>query len=60
MDIVRDLDTQGFFLIKGAIKILASKLKLSKFTIYNYLDEIKNHDATETTKTQQKFRGRKF
>ena len=48
MDIVRDLDTQGFFLIKGAIKILASKLKLSKFTIYNYLDEIKNHNEIGT------------
>jgi predicted transcriptional regulator YheO len=60
MDIVRDLDTQGFFLIKGAIKILASKLKLSKFTIYNYLDEIKSQDETEATKTQQKFKGRKI
>jgi predicted transcriptional regulator YheO len=53
MDIVRDLDTQGFFLIKGAIKILASKLKLSKFTIYNYLDKIKIHDGNGATKTQQ-------
>jgi predicted transcriptional regulator YheO len=60
MDIVRDLDTQGFFLIKGAIKILASKLKLSKFTIYNYLDEIKSHDETEATKTQQKFKSGKI
>jgi predicted transcriptional regulator YheO len=60
IDIVRDLDNQGFFLIKGAMKILASKLKLSKFTIYNYLDEIKNRDEIETTKAQQKGRGRKF
>jgi predicted transcriptional regulator YheO len=59
MDIVRDLDAQGFFLIKGAIKILASKLKLSKFTIYNYLDEIKNQNKTEATKTHQNFGGRK-
>jgi len=60
MDIVRDLDTQGFFLIKGAIKILASKLKLSKFTIYNYLDETKSQDEAEATKIQQKLRGRKI
>jgi predicted transcriptional regulator YheO len=60
IDIVRDLDTQGFFLIKGAIKVLASKLKLSKFTIYNYLDEIKSHDETEVTKTQQKSRVREI
>jgi predicted transcriptional regulator YheO len=51
MDIVRDLDNQGFFLIKGAIKVLASKLKLSKFTIYNYLDEVKNHSKIATRKT---------
>jgi predicted transcriptional regulator YheO len=50
MDIVRVLDTQGFFLIKGAIKILASKLKLSKFTIYNYLDKVKNHSAVAARK----------
>jgi len=34
-------DDQGFFLIKGAIKVLAGKLNMSKFTIYNYLDEIR-------------------
>jgi predicted transcriptional regulator YheO len=50
VNIVRDLDTQGFFLIKGAIKILASKLKISKFTIYNYFDEIKNHNEIGTRK----------
>ena len=46
LGIVRELDHQGFFLIKGAIKILASKLKISKFTLYNYLDEIKNHTGS--------------
>lgn len=49
--IVRELDNQGFFQIKGAIKILASKLKVSKFTIYNYLDEIKNHNGNAITKS---------
>lgn len=42
LTIVRELDNQGFFLIKGAIKILASRLMVSKFTIYNYLDQIRN------------------
>jgi len=42
LQIVRELDGQGFFLIKGAVKILAEKLKISKFTIYNYLDQVKN------------------
>jgi len=50
VSIVRDLDNQGFFLIKGAIKILASKLMVSKFTIYNYLDQIRNHNESVTKK----------
>ncbi len=49
--IVRELDNQGFFLIKGAMKILTSKLKVSKFTIYNYLDEIKNRNRDAIAKS---------
>ena len=41
VEIVRRLEEQGFFLIKGAIKVLAGKLNMSKFTIYNYLDGIR-------------------
>jgi len=41
VEIVRRLEEQGFFLIKGAVKVLAGKLNMSKFTIYNYLDGIK-------------------
>jgi len=41
VEIVRRLEQQGFFLIKGAVKVLAGKLNMSKFTIYNYLDGIK-------------------
>ena len=40
VEIVKKLDKQGFFLIKGAIKILAGKLKVSQYTIYNYLKQI--------------------
>jgi len=39
--IVNDLDKQGVFLIKGAIDYVADILQVSKYTIYNYLDEIK-------------------
>ena len=41
VEIVRRLEDQGFFLIKGAIKVLAGKLNISKFTIYNYLDHVR-------------------
>lgn len=41
IEIVRQLEEQGFFLIKGAIKLIAAKLHVSKFTIYNYLEQIR-------------------
>lgn len=37
--IVEDLEAQGFFLIKGSVKFLAEKLKISKFSIYSYLEK---------------------
>ncbi len=40
--IVRKLDKQGAFLIKGAIDYVSDILCVSRFTIYNYLDEIKD------------------
>ena len=42
ISVVGKLDEQGFFLIKGAIRILADKLNISKFTIYSYLDETRH------------------
>ncbi|MCH4886673.1 hypothetical protein EZV73_03790 [Acidaminobacter sp. JC074] len=37
--IVNQLDGQGVFLIKGAIDYVADILCVSRYTIYNYLDE---------------------
>lgn len=45
IEIIRQLEDQGFFLIKGAIKFIANKLVVSKFTIYNYLDKIREERA---------------
>ncbi|MCD6435774.1 MAG: PAS domain-containing protein [Clostridiales bacterium] len=39
--IVKKLDIQGTFLIKGAIDYVADVLCVSRYTIYNYLDEIR-------------------
>ena len=41
LKIVASLDEQGVFLVKGAIKIVASKLGVSKYAVYSYLDEIR-------------------
>lgn len=39
--IVHSLDQKGFFLIKKSAEILADFLGLSRYSIYNYLNEIK-------------------
>lgn len=39
VNIVQELDGQGVFLIKGAIDYVAEILCVSRYTIYNYLDE---------------------
>lgn len=41
VQIVKQLDGQGAFLIKGAIDFVATVLCVSRYTIYNYLDEIR-------------------
>lgn len=42
--IVAELETQGFFAIKGAINILSKRLGISKFTVYNYLNSVKSEN----------------
>lgn len=39
--VVEIIDEKGGFMIKGAIDLLAQKLNLSRYTVYNYIDELK-------------------
>lgn len=39
MAIVGELEERGLFMVKGSVDDVASELNVSKFTIYNYLDE---------------------
>lgn len=41
VEIVKVLDNKGAFLIKGAIDYVAKVLCVSRYTVYNYLDEIR-------------------
>ncbi|MEN1969818.1 PAS domain-containing protein [Lentibacillus sp. N15] len=41
IEVVRELESKGAFLIKGATEYSASVLGVSKFTIYNYLQKIR-------------------
>lgn len=43
IELIRQLEKKGFFLIKGSVKLIASKLNLSKFTIYNYLEQVRSN-----------------
>lgn len=42
---VRALDEQGIFLIKGAVEFVADALEVSRYTIYKYLDEVREEDS---------------
>lgn len=44
VNIVEVLDDRGVFLIKGAVDYIAKVLCVSRYTIYNYLDEIRVND----------------
>lgn len=46
IDIVRQLDERGVFLVKGAVEIVSTKLNISKYTIYNYLDQLKKKTSS--------------
>lgn len=41
VQIVQELESKGVFLVKGAIDYVAKVLCVSRYTIYNYLDEIR-------------------
>ncbi|MFD3156946.1 transcriptional regulator [Haloimpatiens sp. FM7330] len=41
ISLIKFMDEKGIFLIKGAIEKVANKLKISKVTVYSYLDEIR-------------------
>lgn len=45
--IVANLYEQGVFLVKGTVKIVADRLNVSKYAIYNYLDEIRSQERKE-------------
>ncbi|MED2257424.1 helix-turn-helix transcriptional regulator [Brevibacillus parabrevis] len=47
MQIVQFMDKKGVFLIKGALEKVAAVLKISKVTMYSYLDELRRNQKQE-------------
>jgi len=41
LEVVKYLQKKGVFLVKGNIDKIANKLNVSRYTVYNYLSEIK-------------------
>lgn len=41
IQIVHELDKKGVFLVKGSVEQVASMLGVSRYTVYNYLEEIR-------------------
>ncbi|GAA1320896.1 transcriptional regulator [Leucobacter albus] len=40
VEVVRDLKARGLFLLKDAVQLIATELSVTRFTIYNYLNQI--------------------
>jgi predicted transcriptional regulator YheO len=43
LTVIRHLDEHGAFLLRGSIEDVAKELQISRFTVYNYLDEIRGN-----------------
>jgi predicted transcriptional regulator YheO len=46
--VVQALDADGFFLIKGSVSYLARALHVTRYSIYNYLNEIRGTERAGT------------
>ncbi|MFS2223843.1 transcriptional regulator [Pantoea sp. B65] len=42
VEIVRQMQEKGLFIVRGGVEMAARVLGVSRYTVYNYLDEIKN------------------
>ena len=43
--VVRDLQDRGMFVVKNSVEAVAAALQVTRFTVYNYLNEIDGEDA---------------
>ena len=50
VEVVRDLQARGMFMLRDAVDMIASTLHVTRFTIYNYLNEIAD-EATDEAAT---------
>lgn len=47
VEVVRDLKSRGMFMLRDAVDMIASSLNVTRFTIYNYLNEIADEEPID-------------
>lgn len=56
VEVVRQLEERGLFLLKDAVELAAQALQVTRFTIYNYLNEIHDQDDHDNRKAPHEVR----
>lgn len=54
LEIVRDLKARGLFMLKDAVQLVAGELGVTRFTIYNYLNQLADEEEHEHRARNQK------
>ena len=54
IEVVRSLKASGMFLLRDAVEMIAEALTVSRFTIYNYLQEIEGKEKISETPLQSR------
>ncbi|MEE6274126.1 PAS domain-containing protein [Georgenia sp. MJ206] len=58
--VVRSLKERGMFLLRDAVEMIATSLEVTRFTIYNYLNEIDDQNgSTPTRRTEARLAKRR-
>ena len=42
--VVKELNDRGYFLLKGAVELLAGEMKVTKYTVYSYLRKVQDEE----------------
>ena len=56
VEVVRQLEERGLFQLKDAVELAAQALQVTRFTIYNYLNEIHDQDDHDNRKAPHEVR----
>ena len=57
VDAVRSLKRRGFFMLRDAVEMAARALGVTRFTIYNYLNEIEEINGSGESASREGGRG---